>query len=441
MKLFKVVFITGISVACLLICGFTYRKYEKAKLAFVEEKPLKGCVFRTVMGEESSANFHKYQTPGKVLQSIQRGLFWIEKAQNKNGGWGAGTHARQDVTDPLAVHADPATTAMVSMAFLRTGSTLRYGEQSEALRKGLQYLLNAVETAPDNSNTITEERGTQIQSKLGQNIDVILTAQFLSNVLGYADHDQALKERIKRALTKCVQKIEKNQQQDGSTAGAGWAGVLQSAFATSALESAEASGIKVDTLALAKSKDYQRQNYDTESGEVRTEMGAGVVLYSVTGSARATAKEARKIKEDVAAAKKLGRIKQDAEVDVQTLNEIGYSPDDAVKGMATYEVYESAKLKAQQSDVMEGFGNNGGEEFLSYLQTGEGLVINKDISWQQWFENVSGRLLRIQNSDGSWNGHHCITSPVFCTATCLLILSINNDIQKLTDLGRQFPKK
>jgi hypothetical protein len=98
-------------------------------------------------------------------------------------------------------------------------------------------------------------------------------------------------------------------------------------------------------------------------------------------------------------------------------------------------VYESAKVTAQRDDVMSGFGNNGGEEFLSYLQTGEGMVINKDTEWTKWYANISGRLLKIQNEDGSWNGHHCITSPVFCTATCLLILSVNNDVDKLVKQG------
>ncbi|HRG79347.1 MAG TPA: hypothetical protein PL167_07035 [Cyclobacteriaceae bacterium] len=45
-------------------------------------------------------------------------------------------------------------------------------------------------------------------------------------------------------------------------------------------------------------------------------------------------------------------------------------------------------------------------------------------------------MVSIQNDDGSWSGHHCITSPVFCTATCLLILSINNDTERLMELGK-----
>jgi hypothetical protein len=63
------------------------------------------------------------------------------------------------------------------------------------------------------------------------------------------------------------------------------------------------------------------------------------------------------------------------------------------------------------------------------------MIISKDNSWKNWYDNMSGRMLKIQNNDGSWNGHHCITSPVFCTATCLLILSVNNDVEKLIEQG------
>ena len=164
-------------------------------------------------------------------------------------------------------------------------------------------------------------------------------------------------------------------------------------------------------------------------------MGAGIVLYSVTGSARASAKEARKVKELMEVAKREGKLAQQAAPTPENLEKIGYSKDDALKSSTAYGVYESAKVQAQRDDVMSGFGNNGGEEFLSYLQTGESMIIGKDNSWKSWYENMSGRLLKIQNNEGSWSGHHCITSPVFCTATCLLILSVNNDIDRLIEQG------
>jgi hypothetical protein len=425
-------------LALILICSFVLlaslkrTEPKKKKIAFV---PPKGCVFRTVMGEELSDGFSQHKTPEKVMASVTRGLNWIAKAQNENGGWGAGSHYRQEVIDPHAVATDPATTAMVGMALLRSGSTLKSGEYSEQLHKALQYLLKAVETSDIHQPNITTQTGTQIQTKLGANIDVILTSQFLSNTLEAQDLDSSLRARIKAAQNICVDKIQRAQDHNGSIAGSGWAGVLQSSFATNALEAAEAQGASVDKKALDAARNFQKNNYDSKTGNVNTDMGAGIVLYSVTGSARASAKEARKVEEEINKAKQDGRLTKDAAPTAETLREIGYDSDDAIKYSTAYEVYQSAKVRAQQDDVMDGFGNNGGEEFLSYLQTGESLIINKDESWQKWYDNMSGRLLKIQNNDGSWNGHHCITSPVFCTATCLLILAVNNDIDRLAKLG------
>ena len=111
------------------------------------------------------------------------------------------------------------------------------------------------------------------------------------------------------------------------------------------------------------------------------------------------------------------------------------SKDQAIKLETAYRVYNSAKKKSQQDAVMNGFGNNGGEEFISFLQTGESMIINQDESWENWYQNISKKMLEIQENNGSWRGHHCITSPVFCTATCILILSIQNDIAQLEKIG------
>jgi len=417
--------------------GFTVQRLEDSKRKARPFVPPKGCVFRTVMGEESSELNSVYKTPEKVQLSIDRGLSWIVRAQNKNGGWGAGSHSRQDIIDPHAVAADPATTAMVSMALLRSGTTLTEGKYSSQLRQSLNYLMQSTEKSQIASYNITDITGTQIQTKLGENIDVILTAQFFSNVLDYVGHDTALKSRVQKNLNTCVSKIQRAQDSDGNMAGAGWAGVLQSSFATNALESAQTKGATVDSKALERSRDAQKNNYDAKTGDVKTETGAGIMLYSVSGSARASAKEARRVEEEVSKAKKSGNLAQNVPVTVENLQKIGFDKDDALKYSTAYEVYQSAKVQAQREDVMDGFGSNGGEEFLSYLQTGESMIIGKDNSWEKWYDNISGRMLHIQNNDGSWNGHHCITSPVFCTATSLLILSINNDIEKLIEVGRK----
>jgi hypothetical protein len=243
------------------------------------------------------------------------------------------------------------------------------------------------------------------------------------------------KKRVARCLDICVSKIQKGTDATGKQKGAGWAGVLQSGLATSALEAAQAVGAEVEEDVIERSKNYQKGNYDAKSGSVKTEDGAGVMLYAISNSVRASAKDARKVQEDFDKAKRDGKIEKEAKISPSNLKKIGYADDEAIEYNTSYEVYQSAKNKAQESDVLNGFGNNGGEEFLSFLQTGESLVVNKDQDWKKWYDDMSGRILKIQNQDGSWNGHHCITSPVFCTATSLLLLTVENDIEFLSKIG------
>ena len=338
--------------------------------------------------------------------------------------------------DPHAVLSDPATTSMVAMALLRNGNTFSSGKYSQQLNAALRYILESVERSPSTAYNITDQTGTQIQIKLGANIDVVLATQFLTNSLDHLNNDPQLKARVQKDLNVCVSKVQHAQDGNGSITGSGWAGVLQSSFATNALESAQAHGADVNDEVLERARDFQKSNYDSRTGAVNTDLGAGVMLYSVSGSTRASAKEARRVGEEMEKAKREGRLAQGAPATAENLQKIGFDKDDAMKYSTAYQVYQTAKVQAQREDVMNGFGSNGGEEFLSYLQTGESMIIGKDMTWKNWYDNISGRLLKIQNDDGSWSGHHCITSPVFCTATCLLILSVDNDVEKLVELGK-----
>ena len=405
-----------------------------APVAKSEPAPAKGCVFQTVFGIEPSDSNFIYKTPVKAQTSIDAALVWMAKAQGNDGGWGAGSYYNQEVMDPHAVKSDPATTAIVSMSLLRCKNTPTRGKYSANLNKATNFLILAVENAPEKADNITTQEGTQPQIKLGSNIDVILTSQYLTNLLAEIDNNPVLKTRVKNCIDKCVRKIQHAQQTDGSFKGSGWAGVLQSSLANNALETAESQGAAVDKKALEKSRNFQKGNYNTSTGSVKTDMGAGVVLYSVSSASRASAKEAKDAKYKIEEGKKHGLLKEGDSVTIANLEKVGYSYDQATKSETAYQVNQAAKNRAQQNDVMEGFGSNGGEEFLSYLQTGEGMIVSKDNDWKKWYDNISGRLLKIQNTDGSWNGHHCITSPVFCTATCLLVLSVNNDIEHLLKL-------
>jgi hypothetical protein len=93
------------------------------------------------------------------------------------------------------------------------------------------------------------------------------------------------------------------------------------------------------------------------------------------------------------------------------------------KDQADIEKAVVAKLDDKQ--FLAGFGSNGGEEFLSYLNIGESLVVKGGESWKSWDKSITENLDRIQNADGSWSGHHCITGRTFCTSAALLVLMVD----------------
>lgn len=382
---------------------------------------------------------HRIQTGGPdrdrtvkpVPQFLQKSLAWLAAAQFENGGWGAGSHSNQSVRDPRAVQIDPATTAFSAMALMRSGSTLKSGPYSTNITKALTYLLELAEASPEDGANITSLTGTQPQAKMGQNVDVTLCAQFFSRVLLQTPRDAKLHARVTGALNKCLRKIERGQSGDGSLVGGGWAGVLQSAMANSALEAAQAVGAPVDEATLERSRDYQKRNIDTRTGEVRTESAAGVSLYSITSNQRATAPEAREAERRISEAKRQGRLGDDASVTKENLMGAGMSEKDADRLAKAHEQNKTAQRMLSDESVMAGFGNNGGEEYLSYMMTAESMIITRDSEYDTWRQNMSRRLEKIQEGNGSWSGHHCITSPVFCTAAVIMTLTADRDANVL----------
>lgn len=427
--------------------------------ARIDEQPMAVAV--DAGGEHGTAAAPAERPAPKPLPPLQpfvaKGLDWLCGAQQEDGGWGAGSHARQDVLDAHAVPTDPATTATAAMAFLRAGHGLERGDFATVVRKATDYLLRTVEAAKEEGPQITELRGTQPQAKMGQNVDTALTAQFLSRLLKEHDLDAGLEPRVTAALDKCLRKIEGSQGQDGSWAAGGWAPVLQSAQMSTALELGEAAGRPIDKEKLAQARAYQRAQVTAvpvsepsttaPSGSIgfldfvpRSDAAAGVSLYASAANQRGVAAEAKAAEDLVEVAKREGKLPAGARVEKDTLVRLGLGEEQA-QGMAqSFSMNIAAKSRAFDENLLQGFGNNGGEEFLSYQMKSEALVIDGGEEWSKWTTKMHERLAKVQNQDGSWSGHHCITSPAFCTAAAISCLTADRDVDWLRQ-GSQLAAK
>ncbi len=379
----------------------------------------------------------KPNQPGEIPAFLQKGVAWLIAAQHNDGGWGGGSHAHQDIRDPHAVTTDPATTAFTLLALMRSGHTPVAGEYRAQVKKGLEYLVTAVEKAKSEGPLITDIEGTQPQTKLGRYVDTSMTAQYLARVLPFFPQDDPLRLRVDGALDKCLAKLQVSQQADGSWGqGGGWAPVLQSSLSCSALEIAAANGKPIDARVLNKAREYQKSNYDTKSGKVKADAAAGVELYAFGGALRGNAAEAREAESIVRRAKDEGKLAIDAPVSADSLRVAGQSEEQAQTLARAADQNKAQLRRLDDEQLLSGFGNNGGEEYLSYLMTSESLVIAGPNDFHKWHDKMLTRLEKVQNADGSWNGHHCITSPVFCTAAVVQCLTTERDAEFLSEMAR-----
>lgn len=147
---------------------------------------------------------------------------------------------------------------------------------------------------------------------------------------------------------------------------------------------------------------------------------AGVRLYSLGqavgntqdlyNSANADAEKARKIIADVKASK------GDKDAAQKTVDRATALGKEAEKAQA------QAGAQINNPAFVRGFGSNGGEEFLSFLNISEMLVVKAGKEWADWDGKMQDSLPKAQDGDGSWSGHHCITGKTFCTSAALLVL-------------------
>jgi Skp family chaperone for outer membrane proteins len=391
--------------------------------------------------------------PKPLSDNVKKGLSYLVNQQHDDGGWGQGGGWRigdkgngrvegAGIKDPP----DVANTCIATLALLRAGNTPKQGEYAKNVAKGIEFICANIEKSDKDSLYVTDVRGSQVQSKIGPFVDTFLSTLVLAELKGKCDENT--EKRLVAALNKTVAKIEKHQKEDGTFAGNhGWATSLSQALCSKGLNRAVQNGAMVSDQAIQRDNKNSVAGLDKKSGEFKAAAptapaagpattaratpaagaggasapsDAGVAIYSVSGKTAGLQEKYNSLKaqeqknKDVLQSKSATKQqKERAQVQLDQLKDVQEAQTAATRGLVN---------QVNDARFVAGFGSNGGEEFLSYMNISETLLVKGGADWAKWDKSVTDNLNRIQDKDGGWSGHHCITGRTFCTASALLVL-------------------
>jgi hypothetical protein len=372
---------------------------------------------------ESETEWAPAVKPKPLSENVRRGLEWLVKHQLETGAWGQGEESPQmgggaKMKDIASV----ADTCMAALALLRSGSTPAQGPYEASLVAAVKFVCGEIEQSDKDSLYITKTRGTRVQGKLGPYVDTFMACLLLSEVQNKMP-DEPTNQRVSIALDKVLHKMQKNQKEDGTWDNRGWAATLSQSVAVKGLNRAAQAGKQVDEQVRERAEEYSRRQFDRKSKSFSKEGAAGVSLYGAASSLGAlqdsvntNEQEAAEIQNDAPSPTPGPPPDQETQRKLQRFKAAKEDLDAARKAVVE---------KLQDKRFVAGFGSNGGEEFLSYMSIGESLVVVGGDDWEKWDKAITDNLNRIQNKDGSWTGHHCITGRTFCTAAALLVVMVD----------------
>jgi hypothetical protein len=337
-----------------------------------------------------------------MAAAVDKGARWLASVQGADGGWGQDGSGTSTIRSGERLESggnDVANTAVAALALMRAGK-----QYQPNVERALAFILKRVEASPTNGLAITDVQGTQIQRKLGPYIDTFLASMLLAEVDGTLSKTQ--NARVRQGLEKCVAKIERNQKGDGSwNIAGGWAPVLGTSMASRSLFAAQQKGVKVNEETVALAENYTLKALDSSVASTRS--GSSVAL-SVAGRAEGA------ISTDSAGV----GLYQSA----QALEQLSRTDKDRKKNATKIRAIHRQLADAR---FVEGFGSIGGEEFFSYLNVSDSFKRSGGEEWKKWHSQITEKILKLQNNDGTWAGHHCITGRVAVTSAAILNLTVN----------------
>ena len=305
----------------------------------------------------------------KSVEAVREGLTWIEQTKGRQGGYGT------DIFEPE----DIGCSAMVGLALLADGSTPSQGPNKSHLQQIVNYLIQRVDEMP--SGNITSATGTQLQNKIGSQAHTFFALLFLSQIYG----ETGIHKKTREAVAKLLDVVVKAQSPRGDWGQESWAPTLGTVMGWTSLRSAHFAGFTVG------GSPEKTAGHLIEQMKVTRGRNDGHWMHTLYKNATG----------------------------IRVLYAMGKEDEEVSK-----EAFKNVlKLVSRDNTA---FNQAGGEEFLAFHLITETMLQKEGEDWANWFPKVRDKMLDVQNADGSWTGHHCITSRTFCTAAACLVLSAPN---------------
>jgi hypothetical protein len=378
--------------------------------------------------------------PKALSDTVKKGLAYLVNQQHKDGGWGQGGGWRigdqgggrvegANVADP----SDLGDTCVTVLTLIRAGNTTKDGEYAKNVAQGVDFILNRIEKADKDTLYLTDVKGTQLQSKIGPYVDTFLSQLVMAELKGKMP-DEKSEKRLVAAFDKAMTKIAKHQKADGNfDKNEAWASTLSMSVFSKGVNRAAQNGLMVPDNVLARDQKANTAGLDLAkgtfapaapagfgAGAATGPSDAGVAIYQQSGKTAGlqeavnTLKKEEKKNQEIANSPTAPKVeKERAMKDLDRLASAEKATTAAVDGLVR---------RLDDKQFIAGFGSNGGEEFLSYMNISETLVVKGGKDWTAWDKGITDALVRVQDKDGGWSGQHCITGRTFCTATALLTM-------------------
>lgn len=321
--------------------------------------------------------------PTKAVQSVDKALTWLLRAQNRDGSWGDNPGAVGDVGN----------TCISCLALMSTGSTPTRGRYWRPLRRALDWL--HPRTRGFGSGRSMDQH-TLIQRKLGQNIDLYLVTLLYSQMAGQAV-DSVQDTEMLTGLENAAARISALQKANGAWE-TSYEPMLTTITAWLALRCTADAGVPIPHGSPEKVVRYLEEDCLERSTGIFREKKWNNQMRFVTQSGG-----------------------------LRVLYGMG-------RGLTAAGQLATGVIAKMRFDQDVG-GRSGGEEFLGAVFAVQALHHEPEQPvWTSFYKKIIDSLVRCQNGDGSWQGHHCITGRVFCTAAS--VIAMNTPLKMLPMIER-----